>query len=187
MIGRRCEYIDLPFPEEEPGRARVDLTRGYAQSLRAIGQALETLNLGDFSVEPDGDGYRVIGATVTRNLGVVKSGGKAVTSIEPSVRGTAMDLSYSPIDVERLEREGQAQRLNTHGTTDSSRLSQALRAIGSYLNQKYSRMLRLSRRGESFEVIYESSVGSRYSEYFTAADLYNLWVRFYLQRSARCA
>lgn len=176
---------DPRFLEAAAGSAQVDLMRGYAQSLRAIGQALETLQLGDFSVEPDGDGYRVTGATVTRNLRVVKSGGGAATSIEPSVRGTAMDLSYSPSDVERLEREGQGQRLNTHGTTDSSRLSQALRAIGSYLNQKYSRMLRLSRRGEIFEVLYESSLGSRYREYLTGADLYNLWVRFYLQRSAR--
>lgn len=48
-------------------------------------------------------------------------------------------------------------------------------------------MVRLSRRGERFEVNYESSLGSRYSEYFTAADLYNLWVRFYLQRSTRSA
>jgi len=42
---------------------------GYAQTLRAIGQALETVNLGNFSVEADGDGYRVRGAAAGRNLG----------------------------------------------------------------------------------------------------------------------
>lgn len=178
---------DLPFPEKPLGTAQMVLMSGYAHTLRAIGQALETLNLGDFSVEPAGDGYRVTGAAVAKNLGLVRSTGSALAARDPRVRVTPMDLNYSPGDVRRLEREGQAQRVKSHGTTDTSRLSQALRAIGFYLTQKYSRMVRLSRRGESFEVIYESSLGSRYSEYFTAADLYNLWVRFYLQRSTRCA
>ena len=176
---------DLPFPEKQ--RGNVDFKSGYAHTLRAIGQALETLDLGDFSVEPAGDGYHVTGATVTKNPGLVRNTGSARGARDPSVRVTPIDLNYSQGDVRRLEREGQTQRVETHGMTDSSRLSQALRAIGFYLTQKYSRMVRLSRRGESFEVIYESSLGSRYSEYFTAADLYNLWVRFYLQRSTRCA
>jgi len=143
--------------------------------------------LGDFSMEPAGDGYHVTGATVTKYPGLFRSTGSERGARDHSVRVTAIDLNYSQVDVRRLEREGQTQRVETHGMTDTSRLSQALRAIGFYLSQKYSRMVRLSRRGESFEVIYESSLGNRYSEYFTAADLYNLWVRFYLQRAARCA
>ena len=174
---------DLPFSEKP--RGNVDFKSGYAHTLRAIGQALETLDLGDFSMEPAGDGYHVTGASVTKYPGLVRRMGSNRDG--PSVRMTPIDLNYSPGDVRRLEREGQTQRVETHGMTDTSRLSQALRAIGFYLSQKYSRMVRLSRRGESFEVIYESSLGNRYSEYFTAADLYNLWVRFYLQRSARCA
>ena len=176
---------DLPFPEKPHGN--VDFKSGYAHTLRAIGQALETLDLGDFSMEPAGDGYHVTGASVTKYPGLVRNTGSERGARDPSVRMTPIDLNYSPGDVRRLEREGQTQRVETHGMTDTSRLSQALRAIGFYLSQKYSRMVRLSRRGESFEVIYESSLGNRYSEYFTAADLYNLWVRFYLQRSARCA
>ena len=176
---------DLPFPEKQPGN--VDFKSGYAYTLRAIGQALETLDLGDFSMEPAGDGYHVTGATVTKYPGLVRSTGSERGARDPSVRVTPIDLNYSQGDVRRLEREGRTQRVETHGMTDTSRLSQALRAIGFYLTHKYSRMVRLSRRGESFEVVYESSLGSRYSEYFTAADLYNLWVRFYLQRSTRCA
>jgi len=107
--------------------------------------------------------------------------------IEPRGQLAPAELSYSARDVERLERHGRAQRLKTHGSPDSAQLSQALRVIGAYLNQKCSRLLRLSRRGDNFEVFYESSIGSRYSTFFTAAELYQLWVRFYLQRSARCA
>ena len=176
---------DLPFPERQ--RGNLDLKSGYAHTLRAIGQALETLDLGDFSMEPAGDGYHVTGAIVPKYPGLVRSAGSERGDRDPNVRVTLIDLNYSQGDVRRLEREGQTQRVETHGMTDTSRLSQALRAIGFYLTQKYSRLVRLSRRGESFELVYESSLGSRYSEYFTAADLYNLWVRFYLQRSGRCA
>ena len=160
----------------------MDLITGYAQTLRAIGQALETLNLGDFTVEPDGDSYRINGASL-----VVKNRCDPWTVNQPVVRATAMELSYSRSDVDRLEREGRTQRAENHGTADSSRLSQSLRVIGTYLTQKYSRMLRVSRKGENFEVHYESSLGSRFSEQFSAADLYDLWVRFYLQRSLRTA
>ena len=52
---------DLPFPNTQ--RGNVVLKSGYAPTLRAIGQALETLDLGDFSMEPAGDGYHVTGAT----------------------------------------------------------------------------------------------------------------------------
>jgi hypothetical protein len=111
----------------------VDVTSGYADTLRAIGQALETIKLGDFSVEPAGDGYRVTGAVVVKNLGLVRSTGSALAARDSSVRVTSIDLNYSPGDVRRLEREGQAQRVKSHGTTDTLRLSQALRAIGFYL------------------------------------------------------
>lgn len=160
----------------------MDLVTGYAQTLRAIGQALETLNLGDFTVEPDGDSYRINSISPA-----VKSRCDPWTFNPPVLHETAVELSYSRSDVERLEREGRAQRAENHGTSDSYRLSQALRVIGTYLAQKYSRMLRVSRRGESFEVHYESSLGSRFSEQFSVADLYDLWVRFYLQRSMRTA
>jgi hypothetical protein len=170
----------LSFQEEVPGSERIDLVAGYAQTLRAIGQALETLNLGDFTVEPEGDSYRINGTS-----SVVKYRCDPWMANQPVGRASAMELSYSRSDIERLEREGRSQRERVHGITDSSRLSQALRVIGTYLTQKYSRMVRLSRKGENFEVHYESSLGSRFSERFSAADLYDLWVRFYLQRSIR--
>ena len=173
---------ELSFHEEEPGSARRDLVAGYAPTLRAIGQALETLNLGDFTVEPEGDSYRIKGAS-----SVDKYRRDPWAANPPVGRASAMELSYSRSDVERLEREGRSQRERVHGVTDSSRLSQALRVIGTYLTQKYSRMVQISRTGDNFEVRYESSLGSRFSERFSAADLYGLWVRFYLQRSIRAA
>jgi hypothetical protein len=172
----------LPSPEKEPRSVGMDPVTGYAQTLRVIGQALENLNLGDFTVEPDSDGYHVTGSSPA-----AKSERDSWTVGQPIVPVTAIQLSYSWRDVERLEGEGRIQRATVHSAAASSRLSQALRVIGSYLTKKYSRLVRVSRKGEIFEVHYESSLGSRYSEQFSAADLYDLWVRFYLQRSVRTA
>jgi hypothetical protein len=176
------DTVALSFLDEKPERVRMDSVTGYAQTLRAIGQALEILNVGDFNVEPDGDSYRING---TSSVGKYRRDPWTVNP--PAVRASAMELSYTPSDVERLNREGRNQRANVHGTTDSSRLSQALRVIGTYLTLKYSRLLRISRGGDSFEVHYQSSLGSRFSEQFSSADLYDLWVRFYIQRSMRTA
>jgi len=172
----------LPFLEGEPGSDRTHAVTSYAQTLRAIGQALETLNIGDFTVEPDCDGYRV-----TCVSSVVKDAPDLWTLDAPLARAPAVELSYLRSDVERLECEGRIRRATVNGAADSSRLSQALRVIGNYLTQKSSRLLRVSRKGRCFEVDYESSLGSRYRDQFSAADLYDLWVRFYLQRSMRTA
>lgn len=171
---------------------------GYGYPLRAIGQALEVLNLAEFSVEPDDHGFRVTGAVVAdakassngaRRVVFAKgSAAKANVAVLPSAMRTLLTplaLRYSPADIERLEHEGLAQRSVARRSMESGRLSQALRDIGAYLDQKYSRLLRLSFTGENFEVFYESSLGSQFNERFTAAQLYDLSVRFYLQRSAR--
>ena len=163
------------------------LVTGYAQTLRALGQAIETLNIGDFGIEPYDDGYRVTGdAALDRLVGMSDHGNRRPA--EPvNFQPAAMELSFSFGDAARVDREGRERRPSVNADPGPSRLSQALRVLGSYLDQKYSRMVRLSRRGESFELIYESSLGSRYCEAFSPADLYNLWVRFYLRRAARLA
>lgn len=172
----------LSDQEEKSPSVRINLIAGYAQQLRAIGQALEVLKFGDFTVRPDAEGYRVTGAAPS-----IASRGDVWPVDHLVLCAPAMELSYSRNDVKRLERDGRTQRRRGHGTMDSSRLSQALRVIGSYLTQKYSRMLRVSREGDRFEVHYESSLGSRFSEQFSVSDIYDLSVRFYLQRSMRSA
>ena len=45
--------------------------------------------------------------------------------------------------------------------------------------------LKITRAGENVEVEYETSLGSRMRETFGVGDLYDLWVRMYLQRQGR--
>ncbi|HMF49046.1 MAG TPA: hypothetical protein VK603_10395, partial [Candidatus Saccharimonadales bacterium] len=98
-----------------------------------------------------------------------------------------IELNYTPKDVERLEIEGRAKRGETTNMADPSRLSQLLRCIGAYLTQKLARLLRISWAGDFLSVEYETSLGSRMQETLATSDLYDLWVRMYLQRASRLA
>jgi len=178
---------------------------GYAQPLRAIGQALETLNMQSFEMEPVGEDFFVRGSipiagglsvdgevtydtlrqAIWGKLPNENSGsGEAGRTSNPTVP-SAVELLYGVKDIERLEEEGRSRRINPHGTANPSTPSQVLRCIGAYLTQKRARLLKLSREAESVSVEYETSLGTKMKEALGPSDLYDLWVRMYLQRSER--
>jgi hypothetical protein len=179
-------------------------TIGYAQPLRAIGQALETLNIQNFEMEPAGDAFLVRGAKAAGNgdshgervssdklrsiWGNVVGMSVAVTTGRGAKRETSassVELHYTAKDIERLEQEGRSRRVDPHRTADATCLSQLLRCIGAYLNQKRARLVRVSRDDNVLSVEYETSLGSPMKENLGVPDLYDLWVRMYLQRASR--
>lgn len=164
---------------------------GYAQPLRAIGQALETLNIQSFELEPVGDDFFVRGnipvtsADLRRTIwGKTRSENGETGAIGAKV-DSLVELLYELKDIERLEEQGRSKRINPHGTADPASLSQVLRCIGAYLNQKRARLLKLSREAESVVVEYETSLGTNMKEMLSPSELYDLWVRMYLQRAER--
>jgi hypothetical protein len=179
----------------------------YAQPLRAIGQALELLNVECFEMEPDGEDFLVRGNATVRNIVVFEQpaernklrsvwgllpGQKSLdltTNVEvrPTATVSRLDLRYTPTDIERLEESGQAKRVEAQGKADAANLSQLLRTIGAYVNQKAARLLKISRVGETLRVEYETSSGRKAEEEFAFSDLYDFWVRMYLKRANRNA
>jgi hypothetical protein len=167
---------------------------GYAQPLRAIGQALETLNIQSFEMEPVGDDFFVRGnvpvtspqlrQTIWGNF-PSENGEKREDNATELKVDSPVELLYELKDIERLEEEGRSRRINPHGTANPTSLSQVLRCIGAYLNQKRARLLKLSREAESVLVEYETSLGTNMKEMLSASELYDLWVRMYLQRAER--
>lgn len=177
---------------------------GYAQPLRAIGQALETLNLQSFELEPVGDDFYIRGTLIRSNAELTDESmtpdklnaiwGKVpdfnrVDGDRRSAGSAAVlapiELQYSSKDIDRLEQEGRARRVDPRRMPDTSSLSQVLRCVGAYLNQKRARLLRLWRDAESVSVEYETSLGSKFKETLVVAELYDLWVRMYMQRAER--
>lgn len=96
-----------------------------------------------------------------------------------------LELRYTAEDIERLEEAGRARRGKSEKAADATSLSQILRCIGSYLSQKRAHLLKISRDGDTVAIKYETSMGSQLKEILAVKDLYDLWVRMYLQREGR--
>ena len=176
----------------------------YAQPLRAIGQALETLNLQSFELETVKEGFYVRGILVKAHPELsddlvtadkLNAIWGTTPDANPSDRSrhegsntqilSPIELQYGFKDVDRLEEEGRAKRVDPHRMPDGASLSQVLRSIGAYLNQKRAHLLRLSRDADSVSVEYKTSLGSILKETLAVGELYDLWVRMYLQRAER--
>ncbi len=177
---------------------------GYAQPLRAIGQAMEVLNLEQFEMEPVGDNFFVRGSARLSSensstsqcspdellaiWGTLPGAGDDIRSkFHGDSQGTLspIELHYTGGDIERLEEAGRARRGKSEKAADASSLSQVLRCIGGYLSQKRAHLSKISRDGDTVAIEYETSMGSQLKETLTVKDLYDLWVRMYMQREGR--
>lgn len=177
---------------------------GYAQPLRVIGQALETLNLQSFELEPVGEDFFVRGSLIKPDVDLGHEAVSAATlnAIWGKFSGAAqknqeeqnasssavlspIELQYTTRDVQRLEQEGQSRRSDPNRMPDSASLSQVLRCVGAYLNQKRARLVKLWRYPDSVAIEYETSLGSKLKETLVVGELYDLWVRMYMQRAER--
>jgi hypothetical protein len=115
-------------------------TESYAQSLRVIGQALETLRINAFTLQKDGDKY------VVRDweTSFLKSVADEVWRTDdfgqmplPQQKSENL-LIYTNSDAERLETHGRARR-GSNENPDANTISSGLRLVGDYLDQKKSR------------------------------------------------
>lgn len=178
-------------------------TIGYAQPFRAIGQALETLNLQTFEIEPAGEDFLVRGhlpnpvvdatadalspaslKTVWGNLPPLSSKNRPEQN-EPNVPLLPIELQYTTKDIDRLEQEGRAKRTDPNRIPEHSSLSQVLRCVGAYLVQKRARLIKLRRDSDSVCVEYQTSSGNMVKDRLVVGELYDLWVRMYMQRAER--
>jgi hypothetical protein len=109
----------------------------YAQSLRVVGQALETLRINAFALEKAGDKYIVRDwePSFLKNIadevwGLGDSGQTLFTKKRPSDL-----LVYDSSDAERLEATGRARR-GSKEHQNTYEISSGLRVVGDYLDEK---------------------------------------------------
>jgi hypothetical protein len=96
-----------------------------------------------------------------------------------------IELQYTNKDIERLEQEGRANRTNPNRIPEYSSLSQILRCVGAYLVQKRARLIKLWRDSDSVSLEYQTSLGNMLKDTLVVGELYDLWVRMYMQRAER--
>jgi len=188
-------------PATETKKTSMTEPNEYAQLLRAIGQALEVLQFGSFTMEFTGGDFRVRGSAATsteqEEARVMREkvirfvwealpgdrASEAEIEFAMSIWPAELDLRYTAKDMDRLEQQGKAKRQNIAGVPDVASLSQLLRTIGAYVAQKRARLVKIVRNRESLVIEYDTVGGERREETVSAANLYEFWAQLYLQRS----
>jgi hypothetical protein len=84
-----------------------------------------------------------------------------------------------------MDKEAQTRRQGARGSSEAHTLSQILRAIGAFVDQKQGRLLSVTKDGQDISIEYESALKRNLTEKFTVASLYDFWVKMYLRRRER--
>ena len=143
-------------------------TASYSQTLRTIGQALDLLRLGTFKLIRDGDDYVVHAQTETMAVKEQNPQESGFLSTRSGLRGgyqevpvktLASELRFTPADIERLGREGQAKRRLRGRVQRPNSLSHVLRAVGAYIDSKAASLLEISKQDGSVLIQYKTALG----------------------------
>jgi hypothetical protein len=165
----------------------------FSQLLRPVGQMLEPLQIESFSLKVEDGGVAVFPdkrgtPPPAKNVSLKVSWQifrrkKAETEPQPS--SGSLEIHYSRDDIARMETEGQGKRTGAPGTPEAHTLSQILRAVGAFVDQKQGRLLRVVKDGQDITIEYESALKRALTDKFTVASLYDYWVKMYLRRRER--
>ena len=141
----------------------------YSEILRVIGQDLEIRGIKAFDIRDEGE--RVF----------VQCGYQAPPAATP------VTLYYTPRDIEELKPQGAEKRGQSSKPEDFFTISQTLRAIGGYVDQKKARFLRLSNNDcpgadVVFRIEYETRERERLVEDRSGSGIYDLCVNMYKRR-----
>jgi hypothetical protein len=176
------------------------------QQLRAVGQGLESLDVVDFELRAEGDGYFALGMPRTP----VKAADATIGSPQINLRNTLQNawhslisrgsadsktenatshvlrILFTPEGIVKLEREGIAKRSeNSAGVPNLEKLAQVLRVVGEYLETKSGRLLKVSKRQDRVLFEYATASSNLVKEDWNLSALYEFWLQMSTQREAR--
>jgi hypothetical protein len=167
----------------------------FSQLLRPVGQMLEPLQVESFSLKVEDGGVAVFAdkretPQPAQNVSLKVSWQifrrkKSETAPEPQPSSGSLEIHYSHEDIARMDSEGQGKRTGAPGSPEAHTLSQILRAVGAFVDQKQGRLLSVAKDGQDITIEYESALKRALTEKFTVASLYDYWVKMYLRRRER--
>ena len=170
----------------------------YAGLLRPVGQILESLQIDDFTLKVSDAGVSVRSekpepkrdpappqAISLRVVWQSLRGKKPETVGEPQPSSGSLEFNYTDEDLGRVDAEAKARRVESGGRPEAHALSQLLRAVGGVVDQKQGRLISVTKDGQDFAIEYQSTLNQNVVDKFTAASLYDFWVRMYLRRRDR--
>ena len=144
----------------------------YSEILRVIGQDLEIRGIKAFDIRDQGEKI------------FVQCGYQ-----EPPA-ATPVTLHYTLRDIEEIEPQGAEKRGQPSKQGDFFTLSQTLRAIGGYVDQKNARLLRVSNNDcpgadAVFRIEYETREREHLVDDRSGSAIYDLCVNMYKRRGKR--
>lgn len=168
----------------------------FSQLLRPVGQMLEPLGVESFSLSVADSGVSI--HAQKREHAPEETGGvslrvtwqmfrrkKASSDPVPQPTSGLVEIHYSYDEIARLDQEAQRRRQGAAAGSGAHTLSQVLRAVGAFVDQKQGRLLAVTKEGQEISVEYESALKRQLTEKFTVASLYDFWVKMYLRRQDR--
>ncbi|MFQ5684604.1 MAG: hypothetical protein ACE5HC_15195 [Candidatus Binatia bacterium] len=188
--GKKSRY--LTDPREDSVKWNLLLLKTtYAKTLRAVGQVLEELPLKGFELKSYGNDYLIWEALkgplpkkariLDLEGGIVRNRWRGLLVRYPTI----IRARFTPGDLDRLEREGQARRHDPTGMPDFFSLSQVMRGVGSYLDSKGICLLTVSKRRQDILTVQYETAKGKIEEELSFSTLYTVWVHAYLQRMNR--
>jgi hypothetical protein len=158
----------------------------YAQSLRAIGQALECLRINTFALQKKDERYTVRNwePSFLKNITLKVWGTVGSNQLPFTAQDSRDTLVYSSSDTKRLKVYDRSRR-GSKDNQNSYNVSLGLRLVGDYLDRKGALAFSIWWSIESVKVRYEAPVGSLEETSFTMQNLRDLGAGMYLRRSSR--
>ena len=143
----------------------------YGEDFRCIGQALEAKNVRSFGLKRAGDWYILEGVppaqdSLRSKLNKFKMRFRSGSDTESLILAMA--------DVEELSKKGKAKRFRPGRVPDFSKLSNALRTIGLYLESKQAKLVELQMRPLTITLSYKDSDGKQQLEDRTIRSFHDL-------------
>jgi len=164
----------------------------YAQTLRLIGQDLEELPIETFELEVDKSVFILRGEIVVSETEPKSSAPQPQTGFfpglwkskpifsQPCLQIQAIERCYTAADLERFAKEGRSH--SSDEKPDFYKPGEFLRAIGSYLDAKRGRLLKLCKDGQQVTLHYETAHGEKRTEPQSMASFYDLYIHIRKQR-----
>jgi hypothetical protein len=192
----------MSSPKDSPKMTQQNVS--FGEALRAVGQGLESLDVENFELEVEGDGYLALGTPRAPSPGAVAnrstqrgmkvtfqnawhiiahriSHHKAVDS-----KSNILRVLFTPEGIRRLECEGETKRSeDSAGIPNPNKISQILRMVGEYIDAKSGRFISACKQQDSISFDYETAAHIRITKNWKLAELHAYWLQLSNQRQER--
>ncbi len=153
----------------------------YDQQLRNIGQSLEAQRINVFELKYQSKRYLVKGDP-EQEVSLLA----ALRQWQKRMRREGMNssLTYAFQDIEQLERQGKSQRTRPNRLPDFYALSNVLRTLGAYLDDKGAELIELHKKPLMLMLLYRNRDGHPAVEERSIASFYDFFVKLHARRKA---